>query len=153
MGEEGLVLDGTVWSPGGLIFRRKMLALAGENLSQFDFQYNTFTFTGENYAMTRWEFTLSREEVARIAQREVDRLNLYACANPICGYMSSDYQSPCPRCNLEAGAKMEGPHSQRVKGLCPYCNKPLRTLFAQQCRHCLMDWHNPALPTKLDAKP
>jgi HEAT repeat protein len=26
---------------------------------------------------------------------------------------------------------------------CPYCGQPLRTSIAKQCRHCLMDWHDP----------
>jgi hypothetical protein len=29
---------------------------------------------------------------------------------------------------------------------CAYCQRPLRTPFAKQCRHCRMDWHNPANP-------
>jgi hypothetical protein len=26
---------------------------------------------------------------------------------------------------------------------CPYCEKPLRTPLARQCRHCRRDWHDP----------
>ena len=32
---------------------------------------------------------------------------------------------------------------------CPYCAKPLRTPAAQQCRFCLMDWHDPENPHKM----
>ena len=32
---------------------------------------------------------------------------------------------------------------------CPYCRKQLATEKAQQCRHCLMDWHDPENPRKL----
>ena len=32
---------------------------------------------------------------------------------------------------------------------CPYCGKPLRTALAKQCRHCLMDWHDPVNTLKL----
>jgi hypothetical protein len=32
---------------------------------------------------------------------------------------------------------------------CPYCAKPLRTPAAQQCRFCLMDWHDPENPQKM----
>lgn len=26
---------------------------------------------------------------------------------------------------------------------CPYCGRTLRTPTAKQCRHCMMDWHDP----------
>jgi hypothetical protein len=152
--DEGLVLDETVWSPGGLIFRKNMLGLASEDLAAFDFQYNTQFFPGDSMSLgaTRWDFSLSREEIAQIAQGTVKELILYVCANPVCGYRSAHEPARCPRCNLEAGTKIEGPHAQAVRGICPYCNKLLRRLFAQQCRHCRMDWHDPEHPTKLGAK-
>ena len=37
------------------------------------------------------------------------------------------------------------PSEQRTDGVpCPYCGELLRTAFAKQCRHCGMDWHDPA---------
>lgn len=32
---------------------------------------------------------------------------------------------------------------------CPYCGQPLMTARARQCRHCLMDWHDPNHVKKL----
>lgn len=37
------------------------------------------------------------------------------------------------------------PSERRADGLpCPYCGELLRTAVAKQCRHCSMDWHDPA---------
>ena len=27
---------------------------------------------------------------------------------------------------------------------CPYCGQSMRSEYAQQCRHCGLDWHDPA---------
>lgn len=32
-------------------------------------------------------------------------------------------------------------HKQDAGGPCPYCGKRLRTIKAQQCRHCGKKWH------------
>jgi predicted RNA-binding Zn-ribbon protein involved in translation (DUF1610 family) len=35
---------------------------------------------------------------------------------------------------------------------CPYCGKNLRSVKAQQCRKCGMDWHDPDNLTRLKVK-
>jgi len=39
--------------------------------------------------------------------------------------------------------------SVRTPATCSHCGQVLRTASAKQCRHCLMDWHDPANPRKL----
>src|SRR6185295_15323466 len=106
------------------VFRTGMIGLPDESLAEFEFKY-TPRF---NKSSTEWEFDLNREELARIAGGTVEHLALYGCANPVCGYMSSREQEQCPRCHLESGVEISESRSQRVLGICPYCNKPLRTL-------------------------
>jgi len=36
-------------------------------------------------------------------------------------------------------------------GPCPYCGKELRTDIAKQCRHCLLDWHDPSKLKRLSS--
>lgn len=146
-GEDRLCWDDITWSTVG-VFRTRMIGFPYENLAEFEFKYDPYFRNG----FTEWEFELSREELAQIARGTVKDLALYGCANPVCGYMSSRQQEQCPRCHLKAGAEIREPQSQRVLGICPYCNQFLRTLYAQQCHHCLMDWHDPDLPTALGTK-
>ncbi len=117
--------------------------------AQFEFQY-TVPF-GDHYT-PGWEFEFNREELARVADRTVEHLALYCCAHPLCGYRTSHEYNECPRCYLELGREINQSHSQRVLGICPYCHQPLRSLYAQQCPHCLMDWHDPDHPTTLGTK-
>jgi hypothetical protein len=37
----------------------------------------------------------------------------------------------------------DGPRSEDKGAPCPFCDKPLRTKSAKQCRHCKRDWHDP----------
>lgn len=143
--EDCLYWGEITWSSAG-VFRTRMIGYPDEKLAEFEFKYLPPLHHGE------WEFVLSREMLAQIASGEVNHLLLCGCANPVCGYMSSSGQDQCPRCNLEAGANIRDVRSQRVLGICPYCQEALRSLYAEQCRHCLMDWHDAEHPTKLGTK-
>jgi hypothetical protein len=145
--EDSIVWDEVTWSNGtrSIFGPPGVVCFPDENLAEFEFRYTY-------YGTTEWEFELTREELAKIASGTVVDLALYGCANPVCGYRSSREQERCSRCHLESGVDLSESRSQRVLGICPYCNQPLRTLYAQQCRHCLMDWHDPNHPTKLGAK-
>jgi len=142
--EDRLVWDDITWSQVG-VFCTRMIGFPYDSLAEFEFRYQPRFLNG----LTEWEFDLSRGELARIAGGAVSHLSLYACANPVCGYMSSSRWGQCPRCHLEAGTRARGPHPHRVLGICPYCGEPLRTLDSQQCRHCRTDWHDPDHPVPL----
>lgn len=146
-GEDRLYWDDITWSTVG-VFCTRMIGFPYENLAEFEFRYSPYFRNG----LTEWEFELTREELAQVAGGTVKDLALYGCTNPMCGYMSSYQQEWCRRCNLKAGAEIREPHSPRVLGICPYCHQFLRTLYARQCPHCQMDWHDPDHPTKLGAK-
>jgi hypothetical protein len=141
--EDSIVWDEVTWSNGtrSIFGPPGVVCFPDENLAEFEFRY-------AYYGATEWEFELTREELAKIASGTVADLALYGCANPVC----AREQERCPRCHLTAWMEINQSPSQRVLGICPYCNQPLRTLYAQQCRHCQMDWHDPDHPTKLGAK-
>jgi hypothetical protein len=138
--EDCLVSGDITWS-GGCISCPGIFGLPDEDLTSFQFTYHL--------GKSVWEFELSREALAQVASGAVTHLSFYICANPVCGYRSSREWERCPRCKLGTGAAPGGPHAGRVAGFCPYCDGPLRSLSAQQCRHCLMDWHDPANPVRL----
>lgn len=137
-GEGAILWDDITWSVTG-VFCTRMIGFPYENLAEFEFHYSPHFRNG----FTEWDFDLTREELAQIARGTVKDLALYDCANPMCGYMSSFPYERCRRCNLKAGAEITEPHAPRVLGICPYCSQFLRTLYAQQCPHCRMDWHDP----------
>ncbi len=47
---------------------------------------------------------------------------------------------------------LDGPEARgfRGQGECPYCGGRLRTEEAKQCPHCLMSWHDPEHPRRLE---
>ena len=152
--EAALVWDDITWSSTG-VFQTGMIAFPYEGLAEFELRYVPHSIIKyQDYSVTHpeWEFDLSREAVAEIASGAVKTLDLYACANPLCGHMSSRVER-CSRCYLEPGADLWGTHARRVLGVCPYCHELLRSLYAEQCRHCGMDWHDREYPTKLGAEP
>jgi hypothetical protein len=140
--EDCLVSGDITWSRLG-ISCPGIVGFPDEDLTSFQFTYHL--------GKSVWEFELSREALAQVASGAVTRLTFYICANPVCGYRSSRERERCPRCNLETGAALDGPHAGRVAGFCPYCDGLLRSLSAQQCRHCLMDWHDAANPVRMGA--
>lgn len=146
-GESRLCWGELTWSELG-VFRTGMIGFPYENLSEFEFQYSPY-FRNSH---TLWEFDLSRDDMAQIAAGAVKYLTLYECANPLCGYKTSHQEDRCQRCHLEAGAEINGPHSQPVLGVCPYCYEQLRSLYAWQCPHCRMDWHDADHVKRLDPK-
>ena len=42
------------------------------------------------------------------------------------------------------------PKPSKLPTPCPYCEKPLRTSLAKQCRYCLRDWHDEENVVHLD---
>jgi len=130
------------WSRRSGIFCRGIVGFTNEERSEFDFSYS---HTGDAV----WEFELSRQTLAEIDAGTVTELMLYGCENPVCGYKSSAEYERCPRCHLELGAGITSDHTEKILGLCPFCKGLLRTLYAQQCNHCLMDWHDPEKPVRM----
>ena len=56
----------------------------------------------------------------------------------------------CPLTWAKLWVQHEGqPAASGTTTPCPYCGQPLRTALAKQCRHCRMDWHEPANPKRL----
>ena len=63
------------------------------------------------------------------------------------------YATGCPA----RFARTRVTHSGRPKSVgttapCPYCQQPLVTALARQCRHCSMDWHDPERPYNFKAE-
>lgn len=114
-------------------------------LTEFEFQ------CGRSMCGSEWHFDVTRTEIAQIASGAKSDLLLYSCANPLCRFCSSDSFTRCPGCGLEAGLDIVAADAE-VRGLCPFCRKLLRSLSAQQCPHCLMEWHDPEHPTRLGGK-
>jgi hypothetical protein len=139
--------DDITWA-GDSVFCTGMIGFPLETPGAFEFRYSYRFRNG----FTEWEFELSREAMQGIALGTVKELSLYGCSNPICGYKSSRQRESCPRCNLKAGALITDAHSDRVFGVCPYCNRFLRSLYARQCPHCRMDWHDADHPTTLGTR-
>ena len=141
---EGCLCSGDItWSRQSGISGRGIVGFPNEDRSEFDFNYHT--------GNSVWEFELRRKTLAEIEAGTVTSLALYGCENPLCRYMSSSTYERCPSCNLQLGAGITASDPQKVLGICPYCNGLLRSLHAQQCRHCLMDWHNPETPIRLSS--
>ena len=92
--EASVYWDDITWSRySGIFARQGLIAFPDEQRANFDVEYEPRFGTGP-----LWEFELSREVMAQIASGAVTHLALYACADPLCGYMSSSEQSRCPRC-------------------------------------------------------
>ena len=114
-----------------------------------DAGFTTFAFQcGRSICGSEWHFDVTRTDIAQIASGAKTDLLLYACANPLCRFCSSDSFVRCPQCALEAGVDIAAADTT-VRGLCPYCRRLLRSLSARQCPHCLMEWHDPGHPTRL----
>lgn len=133
------------WSFQSGICGRGIWGYPNAGLTEFEFQ------CGRSICGSEWHFDLTRADIAQIAGGAKIDLLLYACANPLCRFRSSDSFVRCPGCELEAGVDLAAADS-RTRGLCPYCRQLLRSLSARQCPHCLMEWHDPEHPTRLGEK-
>ena len=131
------------WSPQSGISCRGIVGYPNEDRSVFDFNCRL--------GNSVWELELRRETLADIEAGTVTDLMLYSCENPLCRYKSSSAFERCPSCNLEWGADVRGAHAEKVLGICPYCNGLLRSMYALQCRHCLMDWHDREKPVRMSS--
>jgi hypothetical protein len=140
--DDSICWDDITWSNIG-IFRQGIIGYPSEDLTKFDFQYSPYS----SAPRVCWKFELSRETLAQTAAGEIEYLSLYSCPNSDCGSKFSTPQTECPVCHSTKEA-INKDFSPKYEGVCPYCGKSIRTVDAQQCRHCLMDWHDPDNPVK-----
>ncbi|HEY3855887.1 MAG TPA: hypothetical protein VGO67_15975 [Verrucomicrobiae bacterium] len=81
-------------------FRGYLLAYGGlkeEGGSQFEFGY----FTEPKQTDKKWEFELSREQIAEIAKNRLTHLTLWACTSPDCGCKFQRADDTCFECDYE----------------------------------------------------
>jgi hypothetical protein len=127
--EDAVVWGDITWTKACVV-RPGMIGFPSEDLADFEFKCSV---EGTN---EEWQFRLTREALAQIANGTLTHLSLYFCANPVCGFKSSSERGRCPRCYLEAGVPLRGPHSHRVRGICPNCGELLAALDARHCPRC-----------------